>query len=269
MTSFATMLTWSELPAKAKPVWLIGTMSAPADFERRALIRSTWQTLYNDTKYTFRFVLGKVDAAHATAVATEQGEYHDLFLLSSPEDNQHTAKSIKPLEFLQHITRSGEYYDFVSTVDDDSFLNIPDFEREYLAPRLRKTISEPCLIGRPLIAQSQATGENFMYPDSQFYTLSWDLVEVVARQYSLAPIKDAGDEAIGRLLDRSQEPYSFVSLSNRQVFNYDPRRDDPHAWSHRVCKDAINPGGMKLDRTFLEVAKLFDKNGLTPEGKHC
>ena len=269
MTPITAMLTWSELSANGKPVWLIGTMSAPADFERRALIRSTWQTLYNDPRYTFRFVLGKVDAAHAIAIAGEQADYNDLLILSSLEDNPHTAKSIKPLEFLQHITLSAEYYDFVSTVDDDSFLNIPDFAKEYLAPRLRKNTAEPCLIGRPLIAQNHVTGQNFMYPDCQFYTLSWDLVEVIARQYSLAPIKDAGDEALGRLLDRSQEPYSFVSLSNRQVFNYDPRRDDPHAWSHKVCKDAINPGGMKLDRTFLEVAKFFDKDGLTPEGKHC
>jgi Galactosyltransferase len=244
-------------------------MSAPADIQRRALIRSTWQTLYNDTNYTFRFVLGKAEAEYASAIDEEQLEHGDLILMPSLEEQPHTANTIKPLEFLLHVTRSGEYYDFVSTVDDDSFLNIPDFTKEYLAPRFRRTVLEPCLIGRPLIARSQATGQKFKYPDAQFVTLSWDLVEVVARQYSLAPIQDAGEEVLGRLLDRSKEAYSFVSLSNRQVFNYDPRRDDPHAWSHRVCKDAINPGGMKFDRAFLDVAKLFDKDGLMPEGKRC
>lgn len=245
-------------------------MSAPVDFERRALIRSTWQTLYNDTNYTFRFVLGKVDEQHTAAIDAEQAQYNDLMLMPWLEDKPETAKTIKPIEFLLHVTSLGEYYDFVSTVDDDSFLNIPDFTKEYLIPRLRRAISEPCLIGRPLVFRSQPAGQKFTYPDSQFYTLSWDLVEVVARQYSLAPIKDAGEEVLGRLLERSKETFSFITLTNRQVFNFDPRRDDPHAWSHRVCKNAINPGGMKSDRTFHEVSKLFNKDGLTSEGaRHC
>jgi Galactosyltransferase len=262
----------SNLMSASKPVWLIGTMSAPGDFERRTLIRSTWQALYNETNYTFRFVLGKVDDQYAKTIEAEREQYNDLILIPSLEEKPGHARTIKPLEFLAQVTTSGEFYDFVSVVSDDSFINIPDFTKEYIAPRMRRAVPEPCLIGRPLIYRpsSQLGGQKFMYPDAQFFTLSWDLVEVVARQYSLAPPKDAGDEILGRLLDRSQENFAFVRLGNRQVFNYDPRRDDPHAWSHRICKDAINPGGIKLDRTFIEVAKFFDKDGITAEAKkHC
>jgi len=153
------------------------------------------------------------------------------------------------------------YHTFVSKLDDDAFLNVPEFWHRYLAPRLQ-TPGGSYFIARNATQSTQTVP--YLVPDGGFYTLTWDLVQLLAEEYPRHPrLEDMepGRHA-GFLLSQAGAEFEFVELENEIAFDYDAREINPGAWSHRVTEGAMNPQKMETDVEYLEVASYFDEEGL-------
>jgi hypothetical protein len=244
-------------------VWFLATPSAAAFSERRAIIRSTWQAMYNSTNLTLRFVLARIDPEYASQIHAENQTHGDLISLSWLDEDYYIANTIKPIEFFRYLIESNQKHQFVSKIDDDSFLNVPAFWDEYIEPRLFNDNYGPSLIGRKMEYFGDDSDNYFIYPGGQFYTMSWEVMEIVVEQFARAPdVNQHEDVLIGKLLNEAGANYTFVPLDNRQAFDYDPDIDDPEEWGHKVFEGAINPHRMKTQKEYLAVANLFDEYGL-------
>lgn len=200
------------------------------------------------------------------AVEAENATYGDLISLPWLEENEVIANTIKPIEFFTYLARSGQHHPFVSKIDDDSFLNVPAFWDKYLLGRFNSSRAEPCIIARSLYAGKDRWGSDFEYPGGQFYTLSWDLMEVVVKNYRMTTNRTLSEDVfLGKILTESNANFTFVHLPNREAFDYAPWWKDPNGWGHGIAEGAINPHRMKTDEDYLEVAKFFDPLGLNLE----
>lgn len=199
----------------------------------------------------------------------ENDTYGDLIILESLEESASIANTIKSIEFLKLLVAggaspSGPSWKFVSKIDDDSFLCAHRFHQEFLLPRMDHQHADNnslTLIARRLTRSDR----NFSSPGGQFYTLSWDLVELVAETHGRNPISDLPEDVlIGRLLYEAGAQFEFVELDDSRAFDVS---DD----LQRLSKEkealgpmdgaAINPHKMKDDETYLRVAGLFEKDG--------
>ena len=151
----------------------------------------------------------------------------------------------------------------MSKLDDDAFLNVPDFWRDYLGPRLETPE------GSYLIAKNVTPSHHVPYlvPGGQFYTLTWDLVESLVEEYPRHPrleYMEAGPHT-GFLLSQANAEFEFVGLENDVAFDYDSRGTNSGAWSHRIMDGAMNPHKLETDAQYLEAASYFDEQGLDME----
>ena len=94
---------FSTVQTSQKPVWLLATPTAAAFATRRAIIRSTWQALYNNTDITLRFVLARVDPEYAFQINAENQTYGDIISLPWLDENHYTANTIKQIELFRCI----------------------------------------------------------------------------------------------------------------------------------------------------------------------
>jgi beta-1,3-galactosyltransferase 1 len=189
----------------------------------------------------------------------ENATYGDLIMLSHLEESAHVANTVKSIEFLSYLATCGSSWRYVSKLDDDSFLHVLSFYREFLHPQLDSQYTNRTMIGRHM----KHWNPDFEYPGGQFYTLSWELVLVLARLYSMNPITDEHEDVLnGILLHEAGEWFEFIALDNSKAFDYDEGNEDVWAWSHRVVKGAINPHKLKDDDTYLKVAAMYDGNGV-------
>jgi hypothetical protein len=242
---------------------LIATPCAAEKISRRAIFRSTWQNLYKNENITFRFVLGQIDPLFAPVIQIENETYGDIISLPWLQETHYIANSVKSVEFFRFLIESNLKYDFVSKMDDDSFLNVPAFWNEFLEPRL---LSEDSYI----FGRDCSQWSNFIYPGGQFYTLSWNIVEILVQAFAQNPQTDVPEDLlVGNLLHEAHANFTFVNLDNRQAFDWVQYDDDPNAWGHKVLEGAINPHGMKLDEEYLRVASLFDREGLNLTAVHA
>ena len=175
-------------------------------------------------------------------------------MLSHLEETGHLANTIKSVECLKHLVHSGERWQFVSKMDDDSFVAIPTFYRQYLEPLLREapatTGPDHTVIGRRLQGERP-----YPYPGGQFYTLSWDMVNEIVKQYEAYPVDDEDEDVlIGRLLNEAGVTFDVTELENPVAFDYDAENDDMWAWSHNIKEESINPHRLKTDTVYLDVA---------------
>lgn len=260
-------------------VWLIATISAAQSIQRRAIIRSTWQSLYrNETIFTTRFILSNPGELWAPLIAAENATYGDIIVLSDLKEDAHTANTIKSIEFLKHITSSGARYDFVTKLDDDSYLDAHTFFKFYLQPRIafdeHKTVSEASAMNRTIIARTLRRS-TWTYPGGQFYTMTWDMAILLSTLHSKHPIDDEHEDVlIGRLLHEAGEEWQHTDLPNEVAFDFaekDLRGDgtafaregaDLKSWKHAVGRGAVNPHKMKGDESYLKVAACFDREGV-------
>jgi hypothetical protein len=200
-------------------------------------------------------------------VKKENETYGDLIVLWQLEENPHIPITIKPLEFFKYLQVQGWKYDFVSEVDDDSFILVPEFYSKYLKPNIGR---ERVMIARQLRTRdpwdSSSSIPYYVFPGGQFCTLSWDLCTLLTSLHSVNPIDDViEDKLLGLLLHEADEPYTFVILSSRVAFDVGEDVKEPDAWAHMVDEGAINPHKMKADDQYLRVAAFFDENGLDME----
>ncbi|KAE9973080.1 hypothetical protein EG328_004417 [Venturia inaequalis] len=261
------------------PPWLIATISAAQSVQRRAIIRSTWQTLYkNDTTFTTRFVLSNPGELWAPVIAVENATHGDIIILPDLKEDSHTANTVKSIEFLKYLTAGNTAYDFITKLDDDSYLDAHTFWKNYLQPRIAfdagNAHSESPALNRTIIARTLRRS-TWTYPGGQFYTMTWDLAVLLSQLHAKHPINDEHEDVlVGRLLHEAGVEWQHVDLPNEIAFDFeekDLRGDgtafakdgaDLKGWKHAVGRGSVNPHKMKGDEEYLRVAACFDEEGV-------
>ena len=260
----------SHQEQQQQPTWLLATISAYFSQRRRNIIRATWQTLYANPAFDTRFVIAKPSPLWQPLIRHENDTYGDLIVLEELEETAEVANTIKSVEFLKHLVAGSKApgaetpWKFVSKIDDDSFLDAERFYLQFLLPRIDQ--HHAANVSGTLIARRLTRSDrNFSTPGGQFYTLSWDLVRLVAETHARNPISDLPEDVlIGRLLYETEARFDFVELDDSQAFDV---TDD----LKRLGKGkeelgpmdgaAVNPHKLKDDETYLRVAELFGKEG--------
>ena len=261
---------------KEKVPWLIATMSAAWSQQRRNIIRATWQHTYRSSgHFDTVFVIAKTKDHDLwePLIRQENATWGDLILLDHIEENRDIANTIKPIEFYKHLVHKheaegGEPWKFVSKVDDDSYLDATTFYNEFLLPRLD---CKDTIIARYL-SWAAMTGDKVDYPcpGGQFYTMSWDIVETLARLHTENPIQGLMEDGmLGKLLYEGKHPWELVRLNDSRAFDINedtfhgqgmpPERPDLGPVDAMTM--AVNPHKMKKDESYLKVAALFDEHG--------
>jgi hypothetical protein len=226
-------------------------------------MRATWHKLFADPAFTMRFFLSDPGEVWMPLIQHENDTYGDLIVLPHLPETAQVATTIKQFEFFKYLAESGSSWDFVSKLDDDSFVDARAFYQEFLLPRVpsSKQNGERIVIGRHMTHSNP----EYVYAGGQFFAISWEMVTLVARLYTLNPIKDEIDDVLlGRLLFEAGEDFEFINLNNQKAFDLDEENSDAWAWSHKVMEGAINPHRLKDDETYLRVAGMYDSNGLKP-----
>ncbi|KAF2096309.1 hypothetical protein NA57DRAFT_58231 [Rhizodiscina lignyota] len=258
----------------AKPFWLIATMSMAKEQRRRNMIRTTWHTLYKDYGIKTIFVLNNPTNVYWPLIEHENATYGDIIVHEHLVEEPGPNKTIKSVELYKRLIREGQQFKFVSKTDDDSWIDVPNFIQTFLIPLWD---AERTFIARQLVnsdVNDQSLWETgYRWPGGQFYTLTWDLVELVAKLHDANFITDDHEDRIhARLLYEAGEGYDIVRLENQEAFDWGPAKgteedvvagenDDLTKWVHPVGPGAINPHKLKKDSVYMKVAALYDEYG--------
>jgi beta-1,3-galactosyltransferase 1 len=207
--------------------------------------------MYNNDAFTMRFVISNPGEIWSDLIQHENDTYHDIIILPHLQETSHVANTIKTIEFYRHLANSTSTskWDYVSKVDDDSFVDTETFYHEYLEPRPSATNT---MVARPM----NDIHRPYAYPQGQFYTLSWDMVLEAVDIYTKAPITDEHEDAlIGRLFYEAGRDYELVELTNERFHDYGPENKiwtylDTHAITNRTISAHL----MKDDEMYIEVA---------------
>lgn len=275
----SSLVTKGKSENTPSPPWLIATISAAQSVQRRAIIRSTWQTLYkNDTMFTTRFVLANPGELWSPVIAAENATYGDLIILSDLKEDAYMANTIKSIEFLKYLTTGNTSYDFVTKIDEDSYLDAHNFWKTYLQPRIvsdAQTIKvESSALTRTIIARTLRRS-TWTFPGGQFYTMTWDLAVLLSQLHAKHPIIDEYEDVlVGRLLHEAQVEWQHIDLPNEIAFDFEEKNlrgdgtafakdgADLNGWKHGVARGSVNPHKMKEDEEYLRVAACFDEKGV-------
>ena len=200
----------------------------------------------------------------------ENDTYGDLIVLERLEESAAVANTVKSVEFLKLVVANSKApgadapWKFVSKIDDDGFLDAERFYRLFLQSRVLEqdgADGNGTLIARRLTRKDR----NFSTPGGQFYTLSWDLVCLVAETHKRNPIKELPEDVlIGRLLYDAKARFEFVELDDGQAFDVEDHLERVGKGKEvlgPIDDRAVNPHKMKDDETYLRVAELFGKDG--------
>jgi len=201
----------------------------------------------------------------------ENATYGDLIVLPL-EETKTIAKTIKPLEFFKSLLKQERRWKFVSKIDDDSYLDVNAFDKQFLAMWLdmEAHFKGEVRINRTMIGK-KVNQHGLDYAGGQFYTMSWDLLELLARLYTNNPTDKYDEDALnGILLKDAGVEWQLIELDGTMAFDLVPHGSSPLAkdgedltgWSHAVGPNAINPHKIKDDEMYLKVASLWDEAGL-------
>lgn len=259
--------------SSSKPPWLIAIVSTGHHLQRRQLIRSTWQSLYkNDTIFNTRFVLGKPDPVWEAIIRKENETYGDIITLNHAHEDHFWANRAKTMELFKHIIHNYSHteWKFISKADEDTFIDAKNFWRLWLRPRIERDKVNGTYIGRPVTGQAQ-----FTYGQGGFYTLSKDMIELLANLHDQNHIDNEHEDLlVGRLMEESGTPFNLTQLSFRAAFDFEDNkaRGDGSAWAprdqnldevnHGVAPGALAPHNLKEDDRYLRVAACYDAEGL-------
>jgi hypothetical protein len=227
-------------------------MSAAKSQRRRNIIRATMGRAYSNPSFTLRFVISNPGDIWLPVIQHENKTFGDIIMLSHLEETNHLANTIKSVECLKHIVHSGQKWQFVSKMDDDSFVALPTFYHHYLE---RLLLEDTATVGHTVIGRRLQGERPYPYPGGQFYTLSWETINAIVKQYETYPVSDEDEDVlIGRLLNEAGQTFDVTVLENPVAFDYDAENGDKWAWSHNITEESINPHRLKDDLLYLEVA---------------
>ena len=287
----ASLSQHEQQQEQQQPTWLLATVSAYFSQRRRNIIRATWQTLYRNPAFDTRFIIAKPSPLWQPLIKHENDTYGDLIILEDLEESASIANTIKSIEFLKHLVSNSDEasgaahtpppWEFISKIDDDSFLSASRFYQEFLLPRLHRQQQRDddddidhnpnkngTLIARRLVRSARP----FDTPGGQFYTLSWDLVRLLASTHAQNPRSDlAEDVLIGRLLYDANARFDFVELDDTRAFDVSDdglgRLSKENVDLGPMDGQALNPHKMKDDEMYLRVAGLFGADGFVGESE--
>ena len=249
-------------PPKQEPSWLLATIIGAQKQQRRNIIRTSWQRVFASPNYDFRFIIADLDDDLWTPLLqAENDTYGDLIRLDGVPEDRFTANTIKTMEFITALTAGklpgiapGKRYDWVSKVDDDTFLDPNAFHAEFLA---QQPVNEMNLVG--MLYEGWQSGRNYSYPSGRFYTLSWPLATKLGLLYVANPIVDEHEDAlIGRILYEGNQDYNFIGFPYERAPNIGDGGPDNVAFINAKTYIMHN---MKEDEEYLQVASLFDRRG--------
>ncbi|KAK4694714.1 hypothetical protein P7C71_g2913, partial [Lecanoromycetidae sp. Uapishka_2] len=262
----------------AHPSWLLITSSASSDFQRRLLVRWTWVSLFGRFGiFDHIFAVSSTDPVLLPLIKKENDTFGDILLLDHIEDTAWTANRIKPFEFFKKVTNEGwkgKTYDFVSKVDQDSFVDPVRIWNKYLKGRVSGSRDEE---DRLMLSMPHEAFCECPAPQGGFYTLSWDLAKVITRIYDgMEKTEEFGQEdcQIGRLPTDAGEQYEFVSMDREESF--DVVGEKPNAIARDWSKEQVERGRldklenvaflhqMKEEWKWLAVKDFFDEDGWVP-----
>ena len=262
-SSYNQGTSWSSSlnSSRAQPRWLLGIFVGPTDNERRDAIRSTWASRYKHPLVEYRFIMGSLEKSEFAAnVAEENATHADIWVLDDYKNEDYqTANHIKNMEFFKYMFQERgkklRKYDFVSKVDSDTWLSTPLYFDMFMAPRLpggkeynRKALT---VIGRPMKWDSP-----YVYASGRLYTLSWPLLEFLAKNYIEDPKPElTEDKLMGMYLYQSQTAHKFVVVELEQAWDI----------GREGLLDGSNQTTMihcvKHPDRFAELNKVFDDEG--------
>ena len=250
-------------PPSTGPRWLLAIFTAPTSSSRRSILRSTWLGRYPNSAYEYRFIVGNYSSrseSEVAAINAENATYGDMWAIEDyTNENAETANDIKNLEFFKYLAKyQGErvrQYDFVSKVDDDNWINLPQYHETFMAPRLpggnKHSNNETVMtiIGRPM-----RWGSPFSYASGRMYTLSWGIVEYLAKKYTEKPdIEQHEDVAVEWYLWEDNVQHEFVPVEIEQAWDV--------GIEYIVDNKTMQIHCIKHDDTILEIGQLFDEQG--------
>lgn len=272
-----TIAQYSRPHRAGKDSWLILTMSRATHFQRRHIIRNTWQKLYKGKGlFETKFVISDPGEHWNSLLLAENATHGDLIMLPYTETKQFTA-TVKTIESFRHVVENtARPYTWVSKMDEESWLDARTFHNVWLAPLSQNGTTSNTYIGR-----EQQFGYPFRYASGQFYTLSWDLVTLLLDLFDANSIADeAEDVLVGRLFYEASVPYNLTTLPPRAVFDYDSEGEtgDGTAWAnpllfvdnksatHAIAAGSVVPGKLTSDDLYLRVAACYDEDGVASTG---
>ena len=237
----------------------MGIFSGPSSESRRALIRSTWATRFPNPAYEYRFIIGNhTDDPYGAVIEAENKTHGDIWAIEDYKvENSETANMIKNLEWFKYMQRyEGERvrrYAFVSKVDDDNWLNVPQYFETFVAPRLaggkKHNPKGMTIIGRPM-----NWGAEYAYPSGRMYTVDWPMLEFFAQKYTENPnTGETEDRAMGLYLYENHIPFEYVPVEVEQAFDV--------GIEYLIDNNTMQIHSMKHDDTLKEVSELFDDRG--------
>ncbi|KAH7157441.1 hypothetical protein B0J13DRAFT_169847 [Dactylonectria estremocensis] len=257
--------------------WLAAVICAASDVEHRMMIRSTWMKLYQDVPFDGRFVVSSPGPQWTEVVATENRTFGDLIVLDHLREDDVTANTIKTLEFYKWLVHQGKKYEFVSKMDTDLWLNARGFWDKFLVPRLsNSTGSYTATVERTVIGELYYSRSwDLVFPHGAMYTVTWDMVEMLASLQSKFCVVTGEDMAVATLMLKGRKQANFVNFKGTQKFDYDDMdsRGDGSAWARdtthpnatrhaMIGGDAIAVHQLKLKEHWLKVAECFDEQGV-------
>ena len=249
-------------PPKQEASWLLATIIGAQNQQRRNIIRTSWQRVFASPNYDFRFIIADLDNDLWTPfLQAENDTYGDLIRLAGLPEDRYTANTIKTMEFVTALTTGrlhgippGKRYDWVSKVDDDTFLDPNAFHAEFLA---QQPVNDMTLVG--MLYEGWQSGRNYSYPSGRFYTLSWPLATKLGSLYVANPIVNEHEDAlIGRILYEGNQDYNFIGFPYERSPNIGDGGPDNVAF---INATTYIMHYLKEDMEYLQVASLFDRRG--------
>ena len=239
-------------------------MLPPSKVGRRAAIRATWATRFQNPAWECRFVIGSLrDSPWASLIKFENSTYGDIIELEDfyPEtaDRANHIKMLSTYKYLVEQEKvTGRHYDFISKVDDDNWLNILPFYETWIEPRLPGgqyyKLDPWTVIGRPFVY-----GRPFAYTSGRMYTISWPIAKMLARKFAADPDRDYEESHLAE----DMIPEYFLYTDNI-AHEFLPMEVD-QAWDiglENIVKiDTILIHCIKDDERLVEMSSIFNDRG--------
>ncbi|EGY16548.1 hypothetical protein VD0002_g4899 [Verticillium dahliae] len=259
--------------------WLAVVICAAEEMERRMIIRSSWMRMYGDLPVDTRFVVSNPGPDWTAAVSSENQTFGDMIVLDHLQEDDVTANTVKTLALYQWLIDHNHQYEFVSKMDTDLFFNARGFWDRFLEPRLTNSTGryvstvERTVIGELYYSHSW----DLAFPHGAMYTMTWDMVELLAGLQRRFHVVTGEDMAVAMLLLKGRERANFVNFRGTEKFDYldEDARGDGTAWArcathpeateHAIVGPApIAVHQLKDKALWFKVADLFDANGVKP-----
>lgn len=241
--------------------------------------------LFRDVPFDGRFVVSNPGQRWTEAVASENRTYGDMIVLDNIAEDDVTANTVKTLELYKWLIRSGVRYEFVSKIDTDLWLNARGFWDRFLVPRMTKSSLDGRLVStvnNTVIGElSYSKFYDLVFPQGAMYTMTWDMVELLASLQETFQVVTGEDMATAVLMLKGRQKANFVNFKGTEKFDYDDAdtRGDGTAWARSkthpnatyhalIAEEPIAVHQLKDERLWNIVSDCFDQNGIKEMPPH-